>query len=941
MPLNVYYDEFQPSWEEEGLFARDINGQLIRVVEASEQDYFRQVTVTIDGQPVRVPRAVPTTDAQGNIVYLDAAGRTKPRRTTIYDAALALCLQLAGTKPGPEEDRRAGGVSLPVTQPASSRMPLAEGPAPDLVAPQELESAKSRLQRIIPTLCHLDHLAPAGVCRVCSVELAREEADPKDPKKKIYRGSGKLVPACFQPVEDRMFVNTLAGSDGGRVRRAVKVLLELLAADHLAAGDRGQGTGDSNSPPSEFARLLAELNRTISKFDEAAKSRGSWLDAARFAPRQPWNTPADDSSPLIHVDPNSCILCDRCVRACDDIKQNYVIGRTGKGYTARIGFDLNDPMGQSSCVECGECMLSCPTTALTFREPVEKSDWFLEQVGGQNPVTGERHAGVPGKTPVTPAEMDENELLRTLPWRYREWNQYSVVRWQLKPGEELCQAGDYGATAFLLQSGNFEVVRVNGEPILITPQTRILGEMTCLNYYPRSATVLARDAAEVFEVRRNLLFALQRVPESRQLLSEIYRRHAIESLIRTADWFQNVADSDRDAARQYLLAAWNQPRTTPDGAAIGHQIELVQLAPGQVIYREGEQADAFYIIRIGHVKVSQATGGVLTYLRPAVEFDTSSRTGAIKAAAAQPSYFGEIGCLADWPAAAEVFPPQHRDAHRTASCTALDHVELVRIDRDCFRGLLDAIPALKVEVLSSAARRLATAPGPVLSAQYSVPSTQYAAPITVHQTPLTTSPKANQPPLTPTLPLSHSPPLPPSVPPSLRPASLAPMRREFVDQGLYNSQRLLVLDLEACTRCDECTKACSDTHDGITRLIRDGLRIDKWLVASSCRSCSDPYCLVGCPVDAIHRDGQGKQIQIESHCIGCGLCANNCPYGNINMHPRPKGDALQFTATTCDLCSSIVGPSNWRHVSCVFACPHNAAFRMTGDELWQELEQRH
>src|SRR6478752_10045355 len=98
MPLNVYYDEFQPSWEEEGLFARDVNGQLIRVVDASEQDYFRQVTVTIDGQAIRVPRAVPTTDAQGNIVYLDAAGRTKPRRTTIYDAALALCLSQLGQR---------------------------------------------------------------------------------------------------------------------------------------------------------------------------------------------------------------------------------------------------------------------------------------------------------------------------------------------------------------------------------------------------------------------------------------------------------------------------------------------------------------------------------------------------------------------------------------------------------------------------------------------------------------------------------------------------------------------------------------------------------------------------------------------------------------------------------------------------------------------------
>src|SRR5204863_1524762 len=117
-------------------------------------------------------------------------------------------------------------------------------------------------------------------------------------------------------------------------------------------------------------------------------------------------------------------------------------------------------------------------------------------------------------------------------------------------------------------------------------------------------------------------------------------------------------------------------------------------------------------IRIGHVKVSQATGGVLTYLRPAVEFDTATRRGLIKAAAAQPSYFGEIGCLADWEKAVNVFPPEHRDPRRTATCTALDHVELVRIDRECFRGLLDAIPALKSEVLKSAARRLGVAPPP-------------------------------------------------------------------------------------------------------------------------------------------------------------------------------------------------------------------------------------
>ena len=154
-------------------------------------------------------------------------------------------------------------------------------------------------------------------------------------------------------------------------------------------------------------------------------------------------------------------------------------------------------------------------------------------------------------------------------------------------------------------------------------------------------------------------------------------------------------------------------------------------------------------------------------------------------------------------------------------------------------------------------------------------------------------------------------------------------------QGFYQGQKMLVLDLERCTRCDECTKACADTHGGVPRLIRDGLRFDKWLVASACRSCTDPYCLVGCPVDAIHRQADRKEIQIESHCIGCGLCAANCPYGNINMHQEDDGPILRSRATMCDLCHDIVGPEE--EVSCVFACPHNAAFRMSGGELLEKV----
>src|SRR5690242_15878547 len=74
---------------------------------------------------------------------------------------------------------------------------------------------------------------------------------------------------------------------------------------------------------------------------------------------------ADLSSPVIAVDHDACILCDRCVRACDDIQGNDVIGRSGKGYATHIAFDLSDPMGASSCVSCGECVAACPTGALT------------------------------------------------------------------------------------------------------------------------------------------------------------------------------------------------------------------------------------------------------------------------------------------------------------------------------------------------------------------------------------------------------------------------------------------------------------------------------------------------------------------------------------------------------------------------------------------------
>ncbi len=122
---------------------------------------------------------------------------------------------------------------------------------------------------------------------------------------------------------------------------------------------------------------------------------------------------------------------------------------------------------------------------------------------------------------------------------------------------------------------------------------------------------------------------------------------------------------------------------------------------------------------------------------------------------------------------------------------------------------------------------------------------------------------------------------------------LAPVpSKRFDELNLIQGQKLMLIDLDRCTRCDECVQACVATHgDGRSRLFLDGPRYDHqtggtvrhFLVPSTCRSCLNPECMMSCPVGSIHRGNQG-QIVIEDWCIGCQQCAKNCPYGAIQMH---------------------------------------------------------
>ena len=118
----------------------------------------------------------------------------------------------------------------------------------------------------------------------------------------------------------------------------------------------------------------------------------------------------------------------------------------------------------------------------------------------------------------------------------------------------------------------------------------------------------------------------------------------------------------------------------------------------------------------------------------------------------------------------------------------------------------------------------------------------------------------------------------------------------LIAQGAGEATDILLIDESLCVRCDNCEKACAETHGGTSRLDREaGPTFASVHVPTSCRHCEHPHCMKDCPPDAIHRAPNGE-VFIADNCIGCGNCERNCPYGVIHMAAKPpkKPGLLQW-----------------------------------------------
>lgn len=497
----------------------------------------------------------------------------------------------------------------------------------------------------------------------------------------------------------------------------------------------------------------------------------------------------------------------------------------------------------------------------------------------------------------------------------------------------------------------------------------LFGEMSCLNRTPRSATIIAARDCYVVEMLRNIFEKIKEDANYKKKVEEEYKRRALDQQLRNLPLLTDLTAPQIELVRKHATV-----RT---------------YKAGQIICDENDRSDDVYLIRSGLVKIVKGDTALLSVrdlvdlnavvaalnqtgaptakivaafppdVKSALSLDPPRMTAAgeqslvyainqaikgpplwtdaaFKELAATPEFqadvkrlpasakewaerdirrlnrliielavpglrsfrragegpetilayrargelIGEIGLLRGRPRGASCVAYIHaRDefARKEAAKRDLEAVELVQLPSELFTELLQD-PAFARKVDSILAERVASDKE-------------------VMATPVSDTGMA------------------------------ARQSERFEELGLIQGQRLMLIDLERCTRCDECVQACVASHDdGRSRLFLDGPRFGQYLVPTTCRSCLDPVCMIGCPVGSIHR-GDNGQIVIEDWCIGCQMCAKQCPYGSIQMYdmgvipegaygwhfrPADRTPDTAWTTTRYNLRRHSSGPRAWR-----------------------------
>ncbi|MDH5510624.1 MAG: cyclic nucleotide-binding domain-containing protein [Nitrospinota bacterium] len=452
---------------------------------------------------------------------------------------------------------------------------------------------------------------------------------------------------------------------------------------------------------------------------------------------------------------------------------------------------------------------------------------------------------------------------------------------EYQPEEMICREGEYDENCHVILSGMVRVGLPRGSggrgSRIILSDGEVFGEIAAMSGAPRTADIIAMKPSIILNISRSSMFSLlDKFGSIKKKMDALYRERALRSQLMKIPMFSGVSESFVDG--------------------LVDRVQMGSYAKGDVIFNEGDDADAFYLIRYGFVKVSQNEDGkekALAYLK-------------------EGHCFGEMALL-------------NEGEKRMATISAINRVEVIKIAVEDFSNLLSSYPGIRRNLESAAGQR----------EDRNVQISQDA--------------------------------------------NLANTLRTTIEDGVISTKSLLIMDTTKCVQCDTCVEACAALHNGKSRLVRIGAKINSFIfIPTSCRNCEDPTCMAQCPTGAITRDSNGE-IYHKDFCIGCGGCAGNCPFGNITIseldEDTDKGIikriyALMFDrgsekgesqykdlgrgpggsmakgreadavmrkrkkkrkAVKCDMCRG------FSYMGCVYNCPTGAARRVDPTEFFSDL----
>ncbi len=453
----------------------------------------------------------------------------------------------------------------------------------------------------------------------------------------------------------------------------------------------------------------------------------------------------------------------------------------------------------------------------------------------------------------------EIDILRDLtPLQMREFTLDSSVSF-VRKGEIIFERGAPGSSLFNVASGTVHVQVNPSDPSVVVPigTGAMFGEVGLISGRKRGATVVAAEDSVLMEIPRNAALKLiATVPAVKRAVTRV-------------------------SIERQLLQLFKAGLSPSDIEDVVESAETISVRAGESIIAEGDESYDIYVIRVGSMVVERTIAGKTVFISylPAG------------------SYVGEMALI--------------EGGRRTASVRAAVKSEVIKLNGDAFRGLLNRNPELLERLkVDMATRKDVNAHIETMKSTFSDIADMYSS-----------------------------------------------VASFLVENGIGEATDVLLIDETLCVGCDNCEKACADSHDGLSRLDREAGKTYAHLhVPTSCRHCEHPHCMADCPPNAIHR-GLDGEVFIDDTCIGCGNCQRACPYGVIRMDkvPPKKPPLLNWLlfgsgpgpgepnakwakkhgnpeapkkAIKCDMCAGLEGGP-----SCVRACPTGAAIRISPEQF--------